>query len=416
MMCVLAHIIGGNEMAFRNFLYVKTDEDLTFLHTDSSLEFGTGSPYASISTKLPLIGTEPAYEANTEQIVENFADSGGSPMHQGKLVICPGSVAERIKDRKCRTRGGSSKPPVKRRLVQGACSSCATRQKTSSSTDDYPFLTIFDDDEGLPDDLELQDANACHLKISNITPLAWRGHLDNQLDVELLNLHDCYYAKQAIMDNAVNRIAWELLKVFEQMKGECDVLKEREKARDKECEEVKAKCEAAMIDFNNNPTVKVLHEKIAALLVEVAFLEAEKARLEAFEASLHQEVEDVKRDREEVVSKVVPYIAMELVHSNELGMRVGKLVSFVVFYWRCATFVEVAEMKEPFDLTKVKGYRPLYKKEHAKAGNDLAAVTFPFLSEIVADPSASVEALLLKKPPTLQHLTPMRTHALTPSS
>ncbi|GJR48843.1 hypothetical protein Tco_1316946 [Tanacetum coccineum] len=68
-------------------------------------------------------------------------------------------------------------------------------------------VLVSDDDEGLPDVLGLQDANACHLKISSITPPAWRGHLDNQLDVELLNLHDDYYARQAVIDIDVNRRA-----------------------------------------------------------------------------------------------------------------------------------------------------------------------------------------------------------------
>ncbi|GKD30458.1 hypothetical protein Tco_1241236, partial [Tanacetum coccineum] len=73
---------------------------------------------------------------------------------------------------------------------QGASSSRSTRAKDASSKDDYLFLTISDVDEGLPDVLELQNANACHLKISAITPSSWKNHLDNQLDVELLNLHD----------------------------------------------------------------------------------------------------------------------------------------------------------------------------------------------------------------------------------
>ncbi|GJV56514.1 hypothetical protein Tco_1457519 [Tanacetum coccineum] len=313
------------EMAIRNFMYVKTDEDLTFLPKDSSPKFGTGSPFASINTELPLVYVEPMYKENTEQIIENVADSGGSLMHQGKLVIHPGNVAKMIKDRKCRTRGGYLKPPIKRRLVQGASSSCATRQKIASLKDDSPFLTISDDDEGLPD----------------------RGHLDNQLDVELLDLHDRYYAN-----------------------------------------------EAAMTDFDNNLAIQVLHENIAALLVEVASLEAEKARLEIVNASLRQDVEDVRCEKVEIILKVVPYVVMELVHSDELGMLVGKLVSSIIFYGRCAAFEEVAEMKEPFNPTEVKGYRPSYKKEHTKARNNLAAATFPFLSMVVVDPSASVEALL----------------------
>ncbi|GKG31147.1 hypothetical protein Tco_0423635, partial [Tanacetum coccineum] len=59
------------------------------------------------------------------------------------------------------------------------------------------------------------------------------GHLDSQVDVELFDLHDRCYARQAVVDNVVIQRARELLKVADQMKGECDVLKEREKARDK---------------------------------------------------------------------------------------------------------------------------------------------------------------------------------------
>ncbi|GJR94498.1 hypothetical protein Tco_0266672 [Tanacetum coccineum] len=110
-------------------------------------------------------------------------------------------------------------------------------------------------------------------------------------------------------------------------------------------------------------------------------------------------------DRVEVVSKVVPYVAMKGVHSDERAMFVGKLVSFAVFYGRCVAFEEVVDIKEPFDLAKVKGYRPFYKKEHTKAGNDIATATFPFLSEVIANPSASVEALFSKKPKSLRRPT-----------
>ncbi|GJU80216.1 hypothetical protein Tco_1282581 [Tanacetum coccineum] len=103
---------------------------------------------------------------------------------------------------------------------------------------------------------------------------------------------------------------------------------------------------------------------LSALESKVASLEAEKANLKAAEASLRQEIEEVKHDRREVVSKV-------------------------------------ARMKEPFDLSKVKGYRPSYEKEHTQASNYLATATFSWLNEYVADASASVEALLSKKPPTL---------------
>ncbi|GKG47374.1 hypothetical protein Tco_0506859, partial [Tanacetum coccineum] len=95
-------------------------------------------------------------------------------------------------------------------------------------------------------------------------------------------------------------------------------------------------------------------------------MEAEKARLEAVKASLRREVEELKKDRRDVVSKVIPYAAMELVHSDELGRLIGMLVSSAITYERCRAYEQVAAMKEPFDLSKAKGYRTSYKKAHTQ--------------------------------------------------
>ncbi|GKC20578.1 hypothetical protein Tco_1022728 [Tanacetum coccineum] len=131
------------------------------------------------------------------QPAEVTAHSRESPKHE-LFVVYPGSVATWIKDRKCKTRGGSSRPLVKRKL---APRSSISHVKTSSSKDDVPYLTVSDDDEGLPDVLELKDATACHLKIFVITPPSWKNHLDNHMDAELLDLHDRCYARQAVVDN-----------------------------------------------------------------------------------------------------------------------------------------------------------------------------------------------------------------------
>nr|GEU31903.1 putative reverse transcriptase, RNA-dependent DNA polymerase [Tanacetum cinerariifolium] len=122
-----------------------------------------------------------------------------------------------------------------------------------------------------------------------------------------------------------------------------------------EYEGLQTKCEAAMTDFDKNPVVLILQEKMSSL---VASLEVEKANLEATEALLRQEIEKVKHDRRDVASKVVPYACMELLYSDEFGTLIGKLVS--------------------------------------------SAITF--------------EDLLLKKPPTLQKHVPLRTQMLVPSS
>ncbi|GJS93504.1 hypothetical protein Tco_0800472 [Tanacetum coccineum] len=294
-------LVGDKEMAFRNFIYTEDDEDLSFLPKEPSLDFGIG-------------------------------DSGGSPKPE-LFVVHPRSVAARIKDRKCKTRGGSSRPPIKRKLASGSSTSHATCAKTSSSKDDAPFLIVSDDDEGLPNVLELKDVIACYLKISAITLPTWKNHLDNHIDLELLDLHDYYYARQAVVDNAVNR---------------------RERAREEECEGLRVKCEAAMTEFEKNPTVVALREKISVLSAEVKEhkLNLDRMMLEDVEVSLRKEVEELKQDRREVVSKVIPYAAMELVHIDEMGSLVGKLLSSAIVYGRCKAFKQVADMKEPFDLSK----------------------------------------------------------------
>ncbi|GJZ39899.1 hypothetical protein Tco_0586462 [Tanacetum coccineum] len=130
----------------------------------------------------------------------------------------------------------------------------------------------------------------------------------------------------------------------------------------------------------------------------------------------YQEIEEVKHDRREVVSKVVPYACMELFHGDELGRLVGKLVSLAITFDRCRAYEQVARMKEPFDLSKVKGYHPSYEKEHTQASYDLATATFSWLNEYVADASDFVEALLSKKPPILHKPVPSRTQMPVPSS
>ncbi|GKG47606.1 hypothetical protein Tco_0507091, partial [Tanacetum coccineum] len=57
------------------------------------------------------------------------------------------SVAARIRERKFKIRGGSSRPPVKRKLASGSSTSLTVRAKASAMKDDTHVLSIFDDDE-----------------------------------------------------------------------------------------------------------------------------------------------------------------------------------------------------------------------------------------------------------------------------
>ncbi|GJT68977.1 hypothetical protein Tco_1028263 [Tanacetum coccineum] len=272
-------LVGGKEMAFRNFNYTEDDDDLAFLPKEPSPDFSIGSPSVSVNTEPLKANKEPDIHP-----VEVTVDSGESP-----------------------------KPEL---------------------------FIVSDDDDGLPDVLELKDSIAFHLKISAITLPAWKNHLDNHMDLELLDLH--------------NR--WRGL-------GRKSV-------------------------------------RGYGLSSKVTSLEAEKARLEAIEVALRKVVKELKHDRREVVSKVIPYAVMELIHSDDMGSLVGKLVSSAIVYGRCRAFEQVADMKKPFDLSKVKVYRSSYKKDHTQASNDLAIATFPWLDKFMADPSALIEALLPKATPS----------------
>ncbi|GKF18408.1 hypothetical protein Tco_0063326, partial [Tanacetum coccineum] len=287
------------------------------LPKDFSPGFNTGSPFVSINTEPVRTDEEPAVELVTEPATEPVnecvgtkTDLGGSPKGD-TFFIHAGSVAARIRERKCKTKGGSSRPPVKRKLASGSSTSRTVRAKDSAMKDDTPMLSIFDDDE------------------------------DNHLNVDLLDLHDCCYARQAVVDNAVNRRSRELLEVIEKLRGKADVMRARELAREEELKMSSLASEAKEHKGNLNRLMLESQKwsgyqvSLLALESKVASLEDEKANLEATEALLCQEIEEVKHDRRKVVSKVVPFACMEPFHSDELGRLVGKLVSSAITFDRC---------------------------------------------------------------------------------
>nr|GFB37097.1 hypothetical protein [Tanacetum cinerariifolium] len=186
--------------------------------------------------------------------------------------------------------GGVRRPPVKRKLVSELSSSRVVRAK--------PLL------------LRMMPHFFPYLMMMR------KGHLDNKIDLELLDLHDRYYAWQAVVDNGINMRA------------------------------------PAMAEFDHNHAVLALWEKFSSLTADVKeHKEADKARFEAIKASLRRKVEELKQDRRDVFSKVVPYAAIKLVHSDELGKLVFKLVSSAITYGRCRAYEQVAAIKDPFDLS-----------------------------------------------------------------
>ncbi|GKE17289.1 hypothetical protein Tco_1424866, partial [Tanacetum coccineum] len=54
------------------------------------------------------------------------------------------------------------------------------------------------------------------------------------------------------------------------------------------------------------------------------------------------EIDMLRQDRVAIVSKVVPDAAMKLVHGDEMGVLVARLVRAAIIYGRCMAFEEVA--------------------------------------------------------------------------
>ncbi|GJW61502.1 hypothetical protein Tco_0110837 [Tanacetum coccineum] len=88
----------------------------------------------------------------------------------------------------------------------------------------------------------------------------------------------------------------------------------------------------------------------------------------------------------------------KLVHSDEMGVLVAKLVRLAIIYGICMAFEEVAKLKEPFVLEKMPNYRTSLKDEYDQAGEDMANASYPFLSEFTSNPYAFMEQLLSMKP------------------
>nr|GFA37704.1 hypothetical protein [Tanacetum cinerariifolium] len=78
--------------------------------------------------------------------------------------------------------------------------------------------------------------------------------------------------------------------------------------------------------------------------------------------------------------------------------RAAVVTKAAMFRGRCIDVEEVAALKEPFTLEKMRGYQSSSQKEFDQAEDDLATTTYPFISEVSSNPYASLEELLSKKP------------------
>ncbi|GJS91672.1 hypothetical protein Tco_0774308 [Tanacetum coccineum] len=159
---------------------------------------------------------------------------------------------------------------------------------------------------------------------------------------QLCDIHDKAYMRQAVLDNVLNGRTQELISGLHKARASCDTM-----------------------------------------------------------SMASTEVDSLRHDRAVVALRVILDAVMKLIHSDEMGVLIARLVKASIIYGRCTAFEEVAELKKPFVLEEMSGYCPSSKKEYDQAGNDLANASYPFLAELTADPHAYVEQLLSKKPQLL---------------
>nr|GEW28575.1 hypothetical protein [Tanacetum cinerariifolium] len=228
-----------------------------------------------------------------------------------------------------------------------------------------------------PSAKELRDATDCHWVVAHVTPLSWKQHLREIRKEQLCDIHDRAYMRKAVLDNLLNSRTRELISAHHKAKTSYDAIQARELDKDRAYAELERKCNEALQDLDKNLFVFDMRAEI-------------------------KEIDSLNQDRAVVVSKVVPDAAMKLVRNDDLGVLITKLIRSSIIYGCCQAFEEVTAMKEPFVLEKMSGYRPSSEDEYDQAGDALVNALYPFLAEYVVNSYASLEQLLLKKPPSLR--------------
>lgn len=253
---------------------------------------------------------------------------------------------------------------------------------------------------------------------------------------ELFDLHDKSYTKKSVLENYLNDRTRDLIHTVKGARKKMDAIIAKEKKIDQEFADLKVKCEETIEELEKNPLVQDhraniqnlekklkdaqseckrlrldeakigdYKEVIATLESKCEGFETERAKLKEREIKLREELDGLKcqhkalrKDRASIVSKVVPYIAMELYHSDEVGKVIADLVNAALYHGKCTTLEEIAATGEPVDLSKVSYYRSTHEREYDDANNALATAEYPFLCEATKDPSTPIDTLFSKKP------------------
>ncbi|GJT97607.1 hypothetical protein Tco_1093125 [Tanacetum coccineum] len=300
-------------MDFNSFILEGIDGEFNFLPAEGVSE-GRNSPSAkSMNNDAPMISATPLSSVYPSNIVENVADSDDPSYGEDEQTLVASKVADEA----------------------------STPLDVDSNFDIHEF----------PSAKELRDAIDYYWVVAHVTPPSWKQHLREISIEQLCDIHDMVYMRQAVLDKVLNSITRELISILHKAKTSYDAIRERELEKDRAYAELERKDK--WMDF--------------------IIFKSERERLKSSEIQLLKEIDNLKKDRAAVVSKVIPDVTMKLVRSDDL---------------------EVAAMKEPFVLEKMSGYRPSSKEEYGQAGDALANASYPFLAEYVINPYASLEQLL----------------------
>nr|GEU52237.1 hypothetical protein [Tanacetum cinerariifolium] len=206
-----------------------------------------------------------------------------------------------------------------------------------------------------PSTKELKDTTDYHWVVAQVTPPYWKPYL-----------------------REISTETRELISALHKAMASSDTMQEKEIRKDKAYAELEKKC----------------NEKI--LLFSICVLRLRPCRVRLYPPFMLKSKASDLNGRDLRLSKSSFY------RSDEMSVLIAKLVKASIIYARCIIFEEVAELKKPFVLEEMPGYRPFSKDEYDRASNDLADASYPFLAELTADLYAFVEQLLSKKPQSLQ--------------
>ncbi|GJU59648.1 hypothetical protein Tco_1237414 [Tanacetum coccineum] len=364
------------EMDFKSFMMQEIDGEFKF-PPEGYINDNQGSHSSkSVNNEALTIDAKPLTSVHPSDFVEDVVDSDDASARDNENPLVGTSLSPLLKageklrsliKRKLPSRVGDSLPKVRKMAPQAS--------KVAGEASD-PLDVDSDTDIH-----ELKDSADCHWVVAHVTPPSWKEHLCQISLKQLCDIHDRAYMRQVVLDNVLNSRTQELISALHKATASYDAIQARELKKDKAYDKLERRCNEALLDLDKNPLVADMRTEIEALQ--------------------GREMDALKQDRASVVAKVVSDAATKLIRSDEMGMLVAKLVKASIIYGRCAAFEEVANLKEPFVMEKLAGYRPTSKQEYDQAGDDLANASYPFLSKYVNDPYASLEQLFLKKPESL---------------